>query len=248
MISRPEMQKSIKEIYELYLQRNVISAFTLESVQTILEIGNEVFQKNNPEEVEKIRKHPPSQAPDILDDEPFSLARTLEIYKRLKDQYQEISPELIQRVFETNSRLAWESYRKKYNEYILSIYKDHPADEYINYLAAIVFYDKKEYGEALKCINMSLAENPSSANYTHIKGLCLMQAGELSAARTYLYQALFLIELRHDIPPRTLAEERSIYPNYPIEFQTSVDLIRTDLRKLDKIDDIFNYEFMPLIE
>ncbi len=248
MISRPEMQKSIKEIYELYLQRNVISAFTLESVQTILEIGNEVFQKNNPEEVEKIRKHPPSQAPDILDDEPFSLARMLEIYKRLKDQFQEISPELIQHVFETNSRLAWESYRKKYNEYILGLYKDHPEDEYINYLAAIVLYDKKEYSESLKCINMALTENPSSANYTHIKGLCLMQAGELSAARTYLYQALFLIELRHDIPPRMLAKDRTIYPNYPIEFQTSVDLIRTDLRKLDKIDDIFNYEFMPLIE
>ncbi len=248
MISRSQMEKSIKEIYDLYIQRNEISAFTLESIQDILEIGNEVFQKNNPEEVDKIKQRPPSKAPDIIDDEPFSFERTLAIFKRLKDNYSEISTELIRRIFEVNSQLAWEAYREKYNSYILEVAPEHPNDEYLNYLAAIVLYDQKNFHEALKHINIALSENPSSANYTHIKGLIFMQLGELNTARTFLYQALFLMELRHDIAPRMTAADKSIYPNFPVEFRTSIDLIRADLRKLDKIDDIFNYEFMPLID
>ena len=46
MLSKAKMKESIQEIYSIYIKRNVISAFTLESISSIFEIGNEVFQKN----------------------------------------------------------------------------------------------------------------------------------------------------------------------------------------------------------
>jgi hypothetical protein len=246
MLSKANLKQSIKEIYKIYLKRHVVRAFTLESIQEIFEIGNEVFQKNNPEELEKLKNRPPSKAPDILDDEPFSLERTLEIYQSLTEKYSDVSPELIKKVFEMNSKLAWKAYRKRYDDYILNIYRDYSGDEYINYLAAIVLFDHKEYDEALRCINLSMAGNDSSANYTHIKGLCLMQLGDLDMSRTSLYQALFLVELLEDVPPRK-SEDSQLYPNYPIEFHTSADLIRADLKKLDKADDLFRSELAPLV-
>jgi len=243
---RPNIQKSINEIFALYKKRHVVQAFTLESINEIFDIGNEVFMKNNPEEVEKLSKRPQSKAPDLLDDEPFTFERTFEIFKRLENQYTEVNPEVIQRVFEINSQLAWESYRKKYNDYLMKLYPDHPDDEYINYLAAVVLYDQKKYEETLKCINISIVQNGSSANYTHLKGLCLMQQGEYESARTFLYQALFLVELLQDVAPR-MKEKSDIYPTYPVEFHTSAELIRADLKKLDRVDNIFLYEVLPLI-
>jgi tetratricopeptide (TPR) repeat protein len=243
----PNIKKSIQEIFDLFRERNFIQQFTLESINEIFEIGNEIFMKNNAEEIEKLSARPRSKAPDILDDEPFTFERTFKIYKQLEKKYSEISPELIQRVFEINSQLAWETFRKKYDEYILNIYHNHPNDKYINYLAAVVLYGQKNYKDALKCINIASAGVDSSANYIHLKGLCLMQLGELEAARTYFYQALFLIELLQDFQPQ-FNKKSDIYPNYPIGFQTSADLIRADLKKLDKIDNIFLYEMLPLID
>lgn len=243
---RANIQRSILEIFDLYKKRHIIQAFTLDSINEIFDIGNEVFMKNNPEEVERLSKRPPSQAPDLMDDEPFTFERTFEIFKRLEGQFTEVNPELIQRVFEINSQLAWEAYRKKYNEYILKIFPEHPNDEYINYLAAVVLYDLKRYEEGLKCINLAIVHNGSSASYTHLKGLFLMQQGEYEAARTFLYQALFLVELLQDVSPRP-AGNSLIYPNYPIEFHTSADLIRADLKKLDRVENIFLYEVLPLI-
>ena len=247
MLSKSNLKQSIREIYNIYLKRHVVRAFTLESIQEIFEIGNEVFQKNNPEELEKLKNRPSSKAPDILDDEPFSLERTLEIYHDLTEKHSDISPELIRNVFEMNSKLAWKSYRERYDDYILNSYQDHPEDEYINYLAAIVLFDHKEYDKALRCVNLAMQGNDSSANYTHIKGLCLMQQGELDLSRTSLYQALFLVELLEDVPPHK-TEESQIYPNYPIEFHTSADLIRADLRKLDQADTLFRSEIVPLVK
>ncbi len=247
MISKAKMQESIQEIYKLYIQRNVIKAFTLESISSIFEIGNEVFQRHNGEELDRLKNRPQSKAPDIMDDEPFSLERTLEIYERFSEKHTEISPELIQNIFEMNSRLAWKAYRKRYDDYIINIYKDFPSDEYINYLAAIVFYDLHNFDMALHCINISLSFNPSSANYTHIKSLCLMQRGELETARTYLYQSLFLVELRQSVPPRR-EQNKEMYPNYPIEFHTSSELIRSDLKKIEKTEMVFVNDFMPLFE
>jgi len=245
MLSKSNLKQSIREIYKIYLKRHVVHAFTLESIQEIFEIGNEVFQKNNPEELEKLKNRPASKAPDILDDEPFSLDRTLEIYHNLTDKHTDISPELIKNVFEMNSKLAWKSYRKRYDDYILKSYQEYPGDEYMNYLAAIVLFDQKEYAEALRCINLAIQGNDSSANYTHIKGLCLMQQGEMDLSRTSLYQALFLVELLEDVPPHR-TEDSQLYPNYPIEFHTSADLIRADLRKLDDADTLFRSVFEPL--
>lgn len=243
---RSNIQKSIQEIYELYKKRHLIQAFTLDSINDIFDIGNEVFMKNNPDEVERLSNRPRTQAPDLLDDEPFTFERTFEIYRRLEKQYNEVDPELIQRVFEINSQLAWESYRQKYNEYILKIYPEHPNDEYINYLAAVVLYDQKKYADSLKCINIATGHNGSSANYTHLKALALMQQGEYESARTFLYQALFLVELLQDVAPR-LKNKSDLYPTYPIEFHTSAELIRADLKKLDRVENIFLYEVLPLI-
>ncbi len=246
MISKSKLQKSIQEIFNIFVKRNFTLAFTLESIHEIFEIGNEVFMKNNPEEVERLNKRPRNKAPDIFDDEPFSFERTFEIYSELSKAYTEVSTELIQKIFEMNSQLAWRDYRKRYDEYILNIYKDYPEDEYINYLATVVLYDLKNYSEALRCINRALAHNPSCAAYTHLKAKCLVQMGEFETARTYLYQSLFLLELMQDNPPKK-GDAKDIYPNYPVDFYTSVDQIRHDLRQLDKVDSIFKYHLLPLI-
>ncbi len=245
-MQRADIQKSINEIFKLYKERFVLQTFTLESIHNIFDIGNEVFMRNNPDEVEKLSKRPSTQAPDLLDDEPFSFERTFEIYKRLENDYNEINPELIQRIFEVNSQLAWENYRLKYEKYILEISKEHQNDEYLSYLASVILYDRKKYEEGLRCINMAIASNSSSACYTHLKSLFLMQLGEYDSARTLLYQALFLVELMQDVPPRK-EQNLDIYPNYPVEFHTSADKIRTDLKKIDHIDNLFNYELLPLI-
>jgi len=243
---RANIQKSIDEIFKLYKERFVLQAFTLESINNIFDIGNEVFMKNNPEEVEKLSQRPSSQAPDLLDDEPFSFERTFEIYRRLENDYNEVNPELIQRIFELNSQLAWENYRLRYEKYILDISKENRDDEYLNYLASVILYDHKKFNEGFKCINIAISRNSSSANYTHLKGLFLMQLGEYDSARTFLYQALFLVELMQDVPPRK-QKKANIYPNYPVEFHTSADKIRTDLKKIDHIDNLFTYELLPLI-
>jgi len=247
MLSKANLQQSIREIYGKFLKRHVTRVFTLESIQEIFEIGNEVFQKNNPEELEKIRKRPPSNAPDILDDEPFTLERTLEIFQELEKKFTEVSPELIRRVFELNSKLAWKAYRRRYDDYIINVYSENYEDDYLAFLAAIVFYDHKRYDEALHCVNRLIPLHPSSANLTHIKGLCMMQLGELDVARTYLYQALFLVELMEDIPFKKKTNSL-IYPNYPIEFHTSAELIRTDLQKIDQADKIYRGEMLPLVQ
>lgn len=245
-MQKADIQKSIDEIFRLYKERFVLQTFTLESIHNIFDIGNEVFMKNNPDEVEKLSKRPSSQAPDLLDDEPFSFERTFEIYKRLENDYNEINPELIQRIFEVNSQLAWENYRLKYEKYILETSKEHQNDEYLSYLASVILYDHKKYEEGLRCINIAISSNSSSACYTHLKSLFLLQLGEYDSARTFLYQALFLVELMQDVPPKK-QQNLDIYPNYPVEFHTSADKIRTDLKKIDHIDNLFNYELLPLI-
>ena len=247
MISKHELEKSIKEIYKLFKERHVSTAFTLESINSIFEIGNEVFMRNNAEEIEKLYNRPKTDAPDLLDDEPFSFERNIKIYKKLEEHFNEISPELIQRIFELNSQLAWKDYKEKYIRYILDIYRNHSDDEYINYLAAVVLYEKKQYSEALKCINLASSENFSSASYTFIKGLCMKQLGELDIARTYFYQALFLIELMQDTPPRRKKKSR-IYPNFPVEIHATVEGIRAELKQLDKTENIYQYELLPLLK
>jgi tetratricopeptide (TPR) repeat protein len=225
----------------------MLHAFTLDSIHEIFEIGNEVFMKNNQEEIDKITNRPRNSAPDLMDDEPFSFDRALEIFQRLNGKYNEVSPELIERVFEINSQLAWDSYRKRYTEYILSIYKAHPDNEYLNYLAAIILYDSKAYYEALRCVNIAISYNPSSANYTHLKALCFIQLGEFESAHTYLYQALFLVEVVRDVPPK-IKFNSDIYPNYPIEFHTNAQLIRGDLKKIEHVDDLFRTYILPILE
>ncbi len=247
MISKSELEKAIKEIYKLFLERNISQSFTLESINTIFEIGNEVFMRNNAEEIEKLYNRPKTDAPDLLDDEPFSFERNMKIFKKLEEHYSEVSPELIQRIFELNSQLAWKEYKEKYIEYLLDIYQNHPDDEYINYLAAVVLYEKKRYSDALKCINLASSENFSSASYTFIKGLCMKQLGELDIARTYFYQALFLIELMQDTPPRRKKNSK-IYPNFPVEIHATVEGIRAELKQLDKTENIYQYELLPLLK
>lgn len=246
MISKSKLEKSIQEIFNLYAKRNFTLAFTLESIYDIFEIGNEVFSKNNPEEMEKLANRPKNKAPDIFDDEPFSFERTFEIYSALSDQFTEVSPELIHKIFELNSKLAWKEYRERYNKYILETYPNYKNDEYLNYLATVVLYDLKDYSEGLRCINRALAANPSCAVYTHLKAKCLIQLGEFEAARTYLYQSLFLLELMQDNPPKK-GENKDVYPNYPVDFYTSVEQIRNDLRQLDRVESLYKYQLLPLI-
>jgi len=246
MLSKSQLQKSINEIYKIYQERNVLNAFTLNTVSAIFDIGSEVFMKNNPEEYEKLSKRPPTKAPDIFEDEPHTFKRTFEIYGKLNEEFSEVTPALISKIFEINSQLAWDEYRKRYDKYILEIYIEYPHDEYINYLAAVVLYDKKEYRKALKCINIASAGNISSANFIHLKGLCMLQLGEFDSARTYFYQALFLVELIHET--RRHIKKNRIYPNYPVEFHTSVELVRADLKKLDKMENLYHYQLLPFIE
>jgi len=241
------IRKSFQEIYNSYCEKSYSDEFTLDSINIILEIGNEVFYKDNEQEIESLLNRPPSNAPDILDDEPYSFDRSLAIYEQLKPAHPAVNPELIQKIFEANSKLAWLEYKDKYFEYIISIYKDYPDDEYINYLASVIFHEEKNYQEALRCINLAITKNASSSLYTHIKGLILMQLGEFESARTFMYQALFLIELLQDVPPR-LKGNPEVYPNYPIEYHTSADLVRSDLNRLDKVDAFYDYNIAPLIE
>jgi tetratricopeptide (TPR) repeat protein len=246
-MAEQNIRKSFQEIYESYCQKSFNDEFTLDSINLIFEIGNEIFYKENEEEIESIINRPPSNAPDIMDDEPYSFERSLAIFEQLKPTHSAINPELIQKIFEANSKLAWIEYKDKYFEYVLSIYKEYSDDEYINYLASVILYEEKNYQEALHCINLSIAQNGSSSLYTHMKGLCLMQLGEFESARTYFYQALFLIELLQDIPPR-LKGNPEVYPNYPIEYHTSADLVRLDLNKLDKVDAFYDSNIIPLVE
>ncbi len=245
-MTRQNIRRSIKEIYDIYCKKSYGNGFTLDSISLIFEIGNEIFLKNNEEEISKLINQPDSNAPDVMDDEPYSFDRTIAIYEQLENKYPEVSPELIQSVFEINSKYAWLEYKQKYCRYIHSICDDHPSDEYINYLAAVIFLEEKKYNEALKYINLAIVQNNSSSLFTHIKGLCLTQLGEFDSARTYLYQALFLIELLQDIPPR-LKSSPEIYPNYPIEYHTSAELVRMDLNKLDDVDTFFEHNIAPLI-
>jgi len=245
-MTRQNIRSSIKEIYDIYCKKSYGNDFTLDSISLIFEIGNEIFLKNNEEEIDKLINQPQSNAPDIMDDEPYSFDRTIAIYEQLENKFSEVNPELIQNVFEINSKYAWKEYRQKYSNYIHSIYEDHTDDEYINYLAAVTLLEEKDYHEALKCINLAIVQNNSSSLLTHIKGLCLTQLGEFDSARTYLYQALFLIELLQDVPPR-LKSSPEIYPNYPIEYHTSAELVRMDLNKLDNVDTFFDHNIAPLI-
>lgn len=246
-MTRQNIRRSIKEIYEIYRQRSYNNSFTLESIPTIFEIGNEIFVQNNEEEIENIINHPPSNAPDIMDDEPYSLDRSLEIFEKLNTDYQQICPELIQRIFEVNSKLAWQNYKVNYKKYILDICDNYKNDEYINYLAAVLFFEDKNYKKAVKCLNFALSQNSSCSLFAYLKGLSLVQLGEFDSARTYLYQALFLIELLQDVPPR-LKGNPEIYPNYPIEYHTAADLVRQELNKLDQLDAFYDYSLVPVLE
>lgn len=244
---KPDIKKTIEEIFHLYNKRNFSQKFTFESVSDIFEIGNEVFMKHSDPKYNDFLNRPDSDAPDLFDDEPFSFERTFSIYRELEPRYSEVTPELIRKVFEINSKIAWKQYRKKYDQYIIDTYRKYPDDEYINYLAAVVYFEKKEYGKALKCINLAIAQNGSSSLYAHLKGLCMMFKGELESARTYFYQALFLRELKHDVLPE-LKGKKKIYPNHPVEYNTSVHTIRASLKQLDLIENSFTQEILPLLE
>jgi tetratricopeptide (TPR) repeat protein len=246
-MAKSDIRKSYREIFDRFCEKSFGDEFTLESITTIFDIGNDVFYKGHEEEIERIAKRPPSNAPDIMDDEPYSFDRTLAIYEKLSPTYTSITPELIQHVYEINNNLAWVTYKQRYFSYINEIYDQHPNDEYINYLAAVMFLETKDYTNALKCINLAISQNGSSSHYTHIKGLILMQMGEYESARTYLYQALFLIELLQDVPPR-LKGSPEVYPNYPIEYHTSADLVRMDLNKIDNVEAFYDYHILPLVE
>jgi tetratricopeptide (TPR) repeat protein len=245
-MKKTDIDKTINEIYFIFCSRNYNISFTLESVNNLFEIGNEVFQKNNPEEVERIANRPKTKAPDLFDDEPFSLERTLQIYSKFEGQYSEINPDLIHRIFELNSKLAWDNYRKKYYQYIKDVVPQYPEDEYLNYLAAVVYFEEHNFQKSLEYINLAVLRNPSCAVYIHLKASALMQNGDMEKARTYLYQALFLVELQHDVPPKH-GLNKKLYPNYPIEFHTNADVMRTDLRKLDNVERNFKHSIMPLI-
>jgi len=246
MNDKEKYNKTINEIFQLYQKRSILNAFTLESINTIFEIGNEIFHKYHHDEIERMRNRPPSKAPDIFDDEPFSFERTFEIFNTLQNEYEEISPPLIRKIYDLNTSLAWQSYRSKYDDYILSIYRDNHDDPYINYLAAIVLYENKDFKGAFRCINLAINQHSGSAAMARLKGLCLIQNGEFNLARTFFYQSLFLLELNHDIP--ILAKKKKdIYPNSPVEMIVDVDIVRKDLQNLDKIEKSFKTEILPLI-
>jgi len=241
------IRKSFQEIYDKYTEKTFADDFTLDSINTIFEIGNEVLYKNNEEEVERLLNKTPSEAPDIMDDEPYSLDRSLAIFEKLSPSFPKVTSELIEHVFEVNSNLAWKEYKNKYFNYIKNIYQNYQDDEYINYLAAVMFFETKDFQSSLKCIDFAITQNGSSAHYTHIKGLCLTQIGEYDGARTFLYQSLFLIELLQDVPPR-LKGNSEVYPNYPIEYHTSADLVRMDLNRIDNVDSFYDFHVQPLVE
>jgi len=92
---KPEIDKAIHEIFDIYKKRNFMHAFTLESISDIFEIGNEVFMKYHSEEYEKLALRPKSEAPDLFDDEPFSFDRSFKIYEQLKDIAGLIKPKIL---------------------------------------------------------------------------------------------------------------------------------------------------------
>jgi len=245
-MTQADIRESIKEIYDVLCKRNYSTSFTLESISQIFDIGNDVFMKNNKSAFEKTQNQSPSFAPDIIDDEPFSFERTIAIFNKLENNNDNVTPALIQKVYEINHRLAWVDYTQRYRDYVLERYPDYPEDEYFNYLAAVILYDKKEFETARKCINHSIRLNTSCAMYTHLKGMCLYQLGEFDSARTYLYQGLFLMELLQDVAPR-LKGKPEIYPNYPIEYHTSAELVRLDLVRIDRLEENFHLNIMPLL-
>lgn len=246
-MSKLNIRKSFQEIYDKYVEKSFADDFTLESINTIFEIGNDVLYKNNEEEINRLLNKTPSNAPDIMDDEPYSLDRSLAIYEKLSSKYTKVCAELVERIFEVNSNLAWHEYKLKYFEYIKNIYQDYENDEYINYLASVMFFETKDFENSLICVNRAIAQNNSSSHYSHIKGLCFMQMGDYDRSRTFLYQSLFLIELLQDVPPR-LKGEPKIYPNYPIEYHTSADLVRMDLNRIDNVESFYDYQIQPLVE
>ena len=244
---REDIRKSFREIYDLFCERSFSREVSIESIQLIMDIGNEVFIKNSPEHVEHYMMQPPSNAPDLRDDEPFSFDRIMAIFMRMENEDEEITPALVQRVFEINSQLAWKDYQVRYRQYIYETHENNPDDEYISYLAAVLYYDEKNYSRALKAINFALAENSASALYAHLKGLTLFHLGEFDSARTYLYQALFLLELLQDQPPR-LSGAPEIYPNYPIEYHTSTEIIRMELNKIENMEKSFKHQILSLLQ
>lgn len=241
------IRNAISEIFTAYNEKSFSDTFTLDSISTIFEIGSDILIKQDPTIFEKLMEQPPSNAPDIVDEQQHGFERYLQIYEALSPNHKKVTPDLISRIYELNSSLAWEVYKVKYKKYIYGMYEQHNDDEYINYLAAVLFYEEAKFHSALKCVNIALSHNGSSSLFTHLKGLCLMQMGEFEAARTYFYQALFLIELLQDTPPR-LKGEPAIYPNYPIEYHTSADIVRSDLEQLDKADDFYHEKVQLLIE
>jgi len=245
-MTRQNIRRSIQEIYDQFCQRSPALEFTLESIYLIFDIGNEVFLKNSDEEYEKLAQRPASNAPDIMDDEPFSFDRTMAIYQDLQPLYTEVNPQLIQRVFEVNSRFAWSEYKQKYRSYILDIYDEQKNDEYICYLAAVLHYDGHEFEKAIACLNRAYAQNNSCSMICHLRGLCYLQLGQMEEARSDLYQGLFLIELLQDVPPRMQGDDE-IYPNYPLEYHTSADVIRSDIQKLDEVEDFYQSSVVPLL-
>ena len=111
---------------------------------------------------------------------------------------------------------------------------------------AVAGFEHHEFQLALEYIDLAILQSPSCAVYIHLKSSILMQKGEMEKARTYLYQALFLVELQHAVLPRR-ADNKTLYPNYPIEFHTNADIMRTDLKKLDKVERNFENSILPLI-
>jgi tetratricopeptide (TPR) repeat protein len=241
-----DIDKTINEIYSIYCSRNYNILFTLESINSILEIGNEVFHKNNPEEVKRLLNRPKSKAPDIFDDEPFTLERSLRIFSQFEKDYHEVTPHLIYKIFELNSKISLENYYKKYFKYLKNTAPKYPDDEYLNYLAAVIYYRIYEYKSALKFINLAIIKNPSCAVYIHLKATIYLQKGDMKEARTYLYQALFLMELAHAAPPRKTGDE-TLYPYFPLEFYSDTDTLKNDLHKLDKAEKEFEQSILPII-
>ncbi len=88
-MTRQNIRRSIKEIYDIYCKKSYGNGFTLDSISLIFEIGNEIFLKNNEEEIKKLINQPASNAPDVMDDEPYSFDRTIAIYEQLENKYPE---------------------------------------------------------------------------------------------------------------------------------------------------------------
>jgi hypothetical protein len=246
MDKKSAYNKIMNEIFQRYRERSIFSSFTLGSISTIFEIGNEVFYKYYAQKIEKINNRPKNKAPDLYDDEPFSFERTFKIFNVLQSQHAEITPRLIKEIFSLNQFFAWKSYHKRYSVYIQESYESNKDDPYFNYLAAIVFFDNKNWDKALHCINIAGAEFTSSAVISRIKGLIFLQWGELDAAKTYFYQALFLLEMRQDTPINQTGNNDA-YPNFSFEMSVSAKAVRRDLKNIKTIEKSFNNDILALL-